>query len=64
MIIELFIWKEIPIIISPNNMKYDVYVSNLLEEMKCWKGYYKKGSKTSSRTGKRVNNCVKKKKKK
>jgi hypothetical protein len=45
-------------------MKYDVYVSNLLEEMKCWKGYYKKGSKTSSRTGKRVNNCVKKKKKK
>jgi hypothetical protein len=45
-------------------MKYDVIVSKILNEIKCWDGYQKKGTKISSRTGKRVNNCVKKKKKK
>ena len=25
----------------------------------CWDGYVKKGTKISSRTGRRVNNCVK-----
>ena len=47
-----------------NNMKYDAYVSSLLSEIKCWDGYHKEGMKTSGRTGKRVNNCIKNKKKK
>ena len=46
------------------NMKYDVYVTSLLKEIKCWDGYHKEGMKTSGRTGKKVNNCVKNKKKK
>ena len=45
-------------------MKYDLFVANLLKEIKCWDGYHKEGMKTSGRTGKRVNNCVKNKKKK
>jgi hypothetical protein len=45
-------------------MKYDLYVSTILNEIKCWDGYHKEGMKTSGRTGKRVNNCVKNKKKK
>jgi len=45
-------------------MKYDIYVSKILEEIKCWDGYHKQGTKISSRTGKRVNNCVKNKRKK
>ena len=45
-------------------MKYDVYVTSLLKEIKCWDGYHKEGMKTSGRTGKKVNNCVKNKKKK
>ena len=43
-------------------MKYDLYIAEILKEMKCWDGYHKEGKKTSSRTGKRVNNCVKNKK--
>ena len=45
-------------------MKYDLYVETLLKEIKCWKGYHKEGTKISGKTGKRVNNCVKNKKKK
>jgi hypothetical protein len=45
-------------------MKYDLYIENILKEIKCWSGYHKEGTKKSSRTGKRVNNCVKNKKKK
>ena len=44
-------------------MKFDLLVNRLISEMKCWDGYHKEGLKTSSRTGKRVNNCVKNKKK-
>jgi hypothetical protein len=47
-------------------MKYDTFVAYVLEKkkVKCWDGYHKKGLKTSNRTGKRVNNCIKNKKKK
>jgi hypothetical protein len=45
-------------------MKYDTYISKILNEIKCWDGYHKEGTKKSSRTGKRVNNCVKNKSKK
>lgn len=45
-------------------MKFDVLFNILVNEMKCWKGYRKVGTKTSSQTGKRVNDCVKVKKKK
>jgi hypothetical protein len=43
-------------------MKYDIYTAKILREMKCWDGYHKEGTKTSGRTGKKVNNCVKNKK--
>ncbi len=36
----------------------------VIDEMKCWVGYHKEGTKISDKTGKRVNNCVKTKKKK
>jgi hypothetical protein len=42
-------------------MKYDLYIANLLNEMKCWKGYKKVGTKKGKK-GKRVNDCVKIKK--
>ena len=45
-------------------MKFDLLVEGILNEIKCWDGYQKEGSKTSGRTGKRVNNCVKNTKKK
>jgi hypothetical protein len=45
-------------------MKFDFLIERLLNEIKCWDGYHKKGTKISSRTGKRVNNCVKNTKKK
>jgi hypothetical protein len=47
-------------------MKYDLLVASILQEkkVKCWSGYHKEGMKTSGRTGKRVNNCIKNKKKK
>jgi hypothetical protein len=41
-------------------MKYDVNVEKILNEIKCWKGYKKVGTKTKN--GKRVNDCVKVKK--
>ena len=48
-------------------MKFDVLVAtilkkNILNEVNCWKGYHKEGTKKLS--GKTVNNCVKNKKKK
>jgi len=43
-------------------MKFDAYINGILNEIKCWDGYHKEGMKTSGRTGKRVNNCVKNKK--
>ena len=36
---------------------FDNLVNNILYEQSCWKGYRKQGTKTKS--GKRVNNCVK-----
>ena len=45
-------------------MKFDIKFDNILNEIKCWKGYHKEGTKKSGRTGKRVNNCVKNKGKK
>lgn len=41
-------------------MKYDVNVEKILNEIKCWKGYKKVGSKIKN--GKKVNDCVKVKK--
>jgi hypothetical protein len=41
-------------------MKYDVLVQSILNEMKCWKGYKKVGTKKKG--NKIVNNCVKIKK--
>lgn len=45
-------------------MKYDLKIATILNEIKCWTGYRKQGTKISGRTGKRVNNCVKIKPKK
>lgn len=45
-------------------MKFDLLVEKLLNEIKCWDGYHKEGTKISTRTGKRVNNCIKNKRKK
>ena len=42
----------------------DVNEEEMIDEMKCWDGYHKEGTKISDNTGKRVNNCVKTKKKK
>ena len=42
-------------------MRFDHLVKHLLNEMKCWKGYKKQGTKKLS-SGKVVNNCVKKNK--
>lgn len=39
-------------------MKFDSIVLQILEEMKCWKGYKKAGTKKLS-SGKVVNNCIK-----
>jgi hypothetical protein len=44
-------------------MKYDLKIATILSEIKCWDGYHKQGTKISGRTGKRVNNCVKNKRK-
>jgi len=43
-------------------MKYDVKIEKILNEIKCWKGYKKVGTKIKN--GKRVNDCVKVKKNK
>ena len=42
----------------------DVNEEEMIDEMKCWDGYHKEGTKISDKTGKRVNNCVKTEKKK
>jgi len=42
----------------------DVNEEEIIDEMKCWDGYHKEGTKISDKTGKRVNNCIKTKKKK
>lgn len=45
-------------------MKFDSTFFKILNEIKCWDGYHKEGLKKSSRTGKKVNNCIKNNKKK
>jgi hypothetical protein len=42
----------------------DVNEEEMIDEISCWVGYHKEGTKISDKTGKRVNNCVKTKKKK
>lgn len=44
-------------------MKFDSKILSILNEIKCWKGYRKQGTK-KGKHGKRVNNCVKIKKSK
>lgn len=44
-------------------MNFNKQIIKILEEIKCWDGYHKEGTKISPRTGKRVNNCVKNTKK-